>query len=185
MVLCDPEKQRGYKTAQFVARWADKAGLNTRLISSYVTSPSCKASDKASQKSIPVGEHFSQTEATLPRRGLLSFPLGVFKPLRDSDHLNRKLFRFLNDFFFFLRKEKGPRKDAAFLTSNPSNTHLVTQKETRLQELTPIGVCLLCSPPADCAVLTLCFSLTLLCILFPASQPSDRTQETPAHSCLY
>lgn len=99
MVLCDPEKQRGYKTAQFVARWADKAGLNTRLISSYVTSPSCKASDKASQNSIPVGGYFSQTEATLPLRGLLSFPLGVFKPLRNSDHLNRKLFLFLNDFF--------------------------------------------------------------------------------------
>ena len=123
MVLCDLGKQQGYKTAQSVARWADKAGLNTRWISSYVTSPSCKASDKASQKSMPVGEYFSQTEATLPLRGLLSFPLGVFKPLRDSDHLNRKLFLFLIFFFFFKerkkRKEKGPRKGAAFLTSTP------------------------------------------------------------------
>lgn len=106
MALCDLGKQQGYKTARFVARWADKAGLNTRLISSYVTSPSCKASDKASQKSIPVGEYFSQTEATLPLRGLLSFPLGVFKPLRDSDRLNRKLFLFLNDFFKKERKKE-------------------------------------------------------------------------------
>ena len=110
MVLCDLEKQWGYKTAQFVARWADKAGLNTRLISSYVTSPSCKASDKASQKSIPVGEYFSQTEATLPLRGLLSFPLGVFKPLRGSDHLNRKLFLFLNDFLKERKKRKKEKK---------------------------------------------------------------------------
>lgn len=100
MVSRDLGKQRGYKTTQSVARWADKAGLNTRWFSSYVTSPSCKASYKASQESIPRGENFSQTEATLPLRGLLSFPLGVFKPLRDSDHLNRKLFLFLNDFFF-------------------------------------------------------------------------------------
>lgn len=108
MALCDLWKQQGYKTARFVAGWADKAGLNTRLISSYVTSPSCKASDKASQKSIPVGEYFSQTEATLPLRGLLSFPLGVFKPLRDSDRLNRKLFLFLND--FLKKRERKKRK---------------------------------------------------------------------------
>lgn len=52
---------------------------------------------KASQKLVPIGEYFSQTEATLSLRGLLSFPLGVFKPFRDSHHLNRKLFLLLND----------------------------------------------------------------------------------------
>lgn len=48
----------------------------------------------------------SQTEATLPLRGLLSFPLRVFKPLGNSDHLNKKLFLFLND----VKKKKKERK---------------------------------------------------------------------------
>lgn len=73
-----------------------------------------QSDDKGSQKSIPVGEYFSQTEATLPLRGLLSFPLRVFKPLGDSNHLNRKLFLFLNDFYKKRKKEKVSGKMLVF-----------------------------------------------------------------------
>lgn len=99
------EKPQDHKTARSVARWADKADLNTRLISSHVTSPGCKAMIKWIGKGCPRVDVSHRQRPLCLWVGLLSFPLRVFKPLWDTDHLNRKLFLFLND----LGKEKKER----------------------------------------------------------------------------